>query len=71
MAPAAAAQPTPNNSEPPTHPIDKVEKLVRTNDYVVASSMEEAIVLAKDKFRSKYSTIQLEQEDDVLDTWFR
>jgi len=44
---------------------------VRSNDYVVAGSMEQAMELARERYGAKYPSIQLEQEDDVLDTWFR
>ncbi len=42
-----------------------------TNEFVVAASMEEALVLAKQKTNNPALTIdQLKQEGDVVDTWF-
>jgi valyl-tRNA synthetase len=39
-----------------------------TSQYVVAKSMAEATVLANEKFGAVF---QIEQDEDVLDTWFR
>jgi len=39
-------------------------------EYVVASSTEEALKIANDKFGLNYSIHDLRQEEDVLDTWF-
>ncbi|HSJ66784.1 MAG TPA: valine--tRNA ligase [Anditalea sp.] len=39
-------------------------------EYVVASSQEEALAIANEKFGNSYSLNDLRQEDDVLDTWF-
>jgi valyl-tRNA synthetase len=41
------------------------------NDYVIAATAEEALVLAKEKTGNKNLTINdLKQDEDVLDTWF-
>ncbi len=41
------------------------------NDYVVAESVEEAIELARERTgNSKLTADQLQQDEDVLDTWF-
>ena len=41
------------------------------NDYVIANSMEEAIQLAREKSGNDRLTAEnLEQDEDVLDTWF-
>ncbi len=41
------------------------------NDYVVAKTIEDALILAKDKTKNDLLTIQnLRQDEDVLDTWF-
>lgn len=39
-------------------------------EYVVAKSMEEAVHLANVKFDSNFTSEDLRQDDDVLDTWF-
>jgi len=39
-------------------------------EYVVASTAEEALAIANEKFGNNYSLHDLRQEDDVLDTWF-
>ncbi len=42
-----------------------------SNEFVVASSIEEAVILAKEKTGDKKITKNdLRQDDDVLDTWF-
>lgn len=42
-----------------------------TNDYVVADNIEEALELAKEKTKdSKLTLNDLNQDEDVLDTWF-
>ncbi|RUA07924.1 MAG: valine--tRNA ligase, partial [Flavobacteriia bacterium] len=41
-----------------------------TNDYVVAETIEEALVLAKEKTGKELSIDDLKQDEDVLDTWF-
>ena len=40
------------------------------NDYVVAKTVEEAIVLVKEKAGLSVSASDLKQDEDVLDTWF-
>lgn len=40
------------------------------NDFVVASTKEEAVVLAKNKTGKKFKIEDINQEEDVLDTWF-
>ncbi len=41
------------------------------NDFVVAETVEEALELAKQKTgNSQLTTVNLKQDDDVLDTWF-
>jgi len=39
------------------------------DDYVVAESLEEALVLAKEKSGRELTTEDLKQDEDVLDTW--
>lgn len=39
-------------------------------EYVVAKSLDEALTLANAKFESTYTSTDLRQDDDVLDTWF-
>jgi valyl-tRNA synthetase len=39
-------------------------------EYVVASSMEEAIAIANKKHNGNFSASDLRQDEDVLDTWF-
>jgi len=39
-------------------------------EYVVASTKEEALQIANEKFEENYTLEDLRQEDDVLDTWF-
>lgn len=42
-----------------------------TNDFVVAQTAEEAVLLAREKTKDKNLTIEdLNQDEDVLDTWF-
>jgi valyl-tRNA synthetase len=40
------------------------------NDYVVAKTIEEAILLASEKTGRTISASELKQDEDVLDTWF-
>jgi valyl-tRNA synthetase len=40
------------------------------NDYVIAKTIEEAIVKASEKAGKSLSASDLKQDDDVLDTWF-
>lgn len=40
------------------------------NDFVVAKTVEEAIVAAKEKTGKDFSADELKQDEDVLDTWF-
>lgn len=40
------------------------------NDFVVAKTKEEALVLAKEKSGKDISDAELKQDEDVLDTWF-
>lgn len=40
------------------------------NDYVVAKTIEEAVVLASEKTGKAISAGDLKQDEDVLDTWF-
>ena len=41
------------------------------NDYVVAKTIEDALILAKEKTNNQNLTIEnLRQDEDVLDTWF-
>lgn len=39
-------------------------------EFVVAKTKEEALVIAKDKYDSSYTLEDLNQDEDVLDTWF-
>ena len=41
-----------------------------SNDYVVAKTEEEALLLAKEKSGKEISLSNLRQDEDVLDTWF-
>jgi valyl-tRNA synthetase len=41
-----------------------------SNDYVVAKTEEEALLLAKEKSGKEISLSDLRQDEDVLDTWF-
>ncbi len=41
-----------------------------TDEYVVAKTMEEALILAKEKTGKDISASKLRQDEDVLDTWF-
>ncbi len=41
-----------------------------TDDYVVAETAEEALILANKKTGKELSLDELKQEEDVLDTWF-
>jgi valyl-tRNA synthetase len=41
-----------------------------TNDYVVAKTAEEALVLATEKAGKTIELVDLRQDEDVLDTWF-
>jgi valyl-tRNA synthetase len=41
-----------------------------TDEYVVAKTMEEALILAKEKTGKDISASNLRQDEDVLDTWF-
>lgn len=41
-----------------------------TNDFVVAKTIEEALVIASKKSGKNMSLSDLRQDDDVLDTWF-
>ncbi len=40
------------------------------NDFVVAKTIEEAVVLASDKLGKKLTIDDLKQDEDALDTWF-
>ncbi len=40
------------------------------NDYVIAETIEEAIILAKEKTGKEILANDLKQDEDVLDTWF-
>jgi len=40
------------------------------NDFVVAATIEEAVILAKEKTGKDYSINDLKQDEDALDTWF-
>lgn len=40
------------------------------NDFVLAFNQEEALQLIKDKTGKTYTTEQIRQDEDVLDTWF-
>ncbi len=40
------------------------------NDFVVASTRDEAAILAKNKIGKNFKIEDLKQEEDVLDTWF-
>ncbi len=39
-------------------------------NYVVAETPEKALAIAKEKFNQSYTTSDLKQDEDVLDTWF-
>ncbi|MBS4014629.1 MAG: valine--tRNA ligase [Bacteroidetes bacterium] len=39
-------------------------------NYVVAETPEKALAIAKEKFNQSYTTSDLRQDEDVLDTWF-
>lgn len=39
-------------------------------EFVVAKSIDEALVLANEKFNAQYTKDDLKQDEDVLDTWF-
>ena len=39
-------------------------------EYVVAKTKEEALILANEKYNTSYTTDDLIQDEDVLDTWF-
>ncbi|MES2589774.1 MAG: valine--tRNA ligase [Bacteroidota bacterium] len=41
-----------------------------TEDYVVAKTKEEALVLVQEKTRKSINIADLKQDDDVFDTWF-
>ena len=41
-----------------------------SNDFVVATSVEEAVVLAKEKLGRNVTKEELRQDEDCLDTWF-
>ena len=41
-----------------------------TDEYVVAKTIEEALILAKEKTGKDISASNLKQDEDVLDTWF-
>lgn len=41
-----------------------------TNDYVVAKTAEEALILATERARKTIELADLRQDEDVLDTWF-
>lgn len=51
-------------------PEDKKKKDLNSEDvpYIVARSMEEAMIKAREQYGSE---VTLEQDEDVLDTWFR
>ncbi len=40
------------------------------NDFVVAETIEEAVILAKEKTGKDITVIDLKQDEDALDTWF-
>ncbi|MEN8124116.1 MAG: valine--tRNA ligase [Bacteroidota bacterium] len=40
------------------------------NDFVVSTTLEEAVILVKDKTGKDLKASDLKQEEDVLDTWF-
>ena len=41
-----------------------------TNDFVVAKTVEEAVILASEKTNKSLAIADLRQDEDVLDTWF-
>ncbi|MDL2283471.1 class I tRNA ligase family protein, partial [Odoribacter sp. OttesenSCG-928-G04] len=41
-----------------------------SNDYVIAETPEEAVIIAKEKFGKEVNIADLRQDEDCLDTWF-